>query len=157
LLWRDGRPDPARASPLREVRIVNAAELLWRTLRREDPSRSALVGSSKTLSWGEVRQRMANLVEDLRRRGVTRGDRVGILSRNVEEYAEAYWAIVSLGGVAVPLNFRLAAPEMRALIGHASPTAYMCSTEMLPNLLEVDPGAAERPLLLWGERDEVEQ
>lgn len=132
---------------------MNAADLLWRTLRREDPNGLALVGSRLELTWGEVRRRMSALVAALVARGVAPGDRVCILSRNIEEYAEAYWAIISAGAVAVPLNFRLAEPELERLIAHTEPTAYLVDAGMLPALERVDPSLPDTPTIVWGDGD----
>ncbi|MEZ5248444.1 MAG: AMP-binding protein [Ilumatobacteraceae bacterium] len=44
--------------------------------------------------------------------GVRQGDRVAIATRNYPEWAIAYWATVSLGAVAVPLNAWWTGPEL---------------------------------------------
>ncbi|MCR5177082.1 MAG: long-chain-fatty-acid--CoA ligase [Anaerovibrio sp.] len=51
--------------------------------------------------------------------GVRSGDRVGILSRNSADYVFAYFAIVSLGGIAVPINFQLSQREIAYIINDA--------------------------------------
>ena len=44
--------------------------------------------------------------------GVRQGDRVAIATRNYPEWAIAYWATVSIGAVAVPLNAWWTGPEL---------------------------------------------
>ena len=58
---------------------------------------------------GMVRALVRHLVDDL---GVRQGDRVAIATRNYPEWAIAYWATVSIGGVAVPLNAWWTGPEL---------------------------------------------
>jgi acyl-CoA synthetase (AMP-forming)/AMP-acid ligase II len=57
--------------------------------------------------------RFANRVANaLITRGVSRGQRVAFLSRNSAEYAAVQFGIAKSGAAAVPVNFRLAVPEM---------------------------------------------
>ncbi|MDP9092223.1 MAG: acyl--CoA ligase [Actinomycetota bacterium] len=131
---------------------MNAAELLWSTLRREEGSRLALVGDGLELSYAEVRRRLSALAACLLTGDVRTGDRVAMLSRNAPQYAEAYWAAISIGAISVPLNFRLAIPELRKLLIHCTPSAYFCSAEYVSVLELADPRACNVPIIYWGER-----
>ena len=61
----------------------------------------------------ECTNRYANALQEL---GVRYGDRVGILLFNSLEYWALHLAITKLGAIAVRLNFRLAAPELRYIL-----------------------------------------
>jgi long-chain acyl-CoA synthetase len=67
-------------------------------------ARSALVAAERTFTYADLRARVLALAAELGRRGVRPGDRVGVMLRNSPEFVIAYWAIVSAGAVAVPLN-----------------------------------------------------
>jgi len=80
------------------------------------PDATALRFLGNTLTWGELRGRVAALADALSRRGVGFGDRVMILMLNRTEFVESVLAINMLGAIAVPLNFRLTAAEIAFLV-----------------------------------------
>jgi len=57
--------------------------------------------------------RTANMLTHL---GVQKGDRVAILMANSAEYMDLYYALAKLGAVCVPLNWRLAVPELAFIL-----------------------------------------
>lgn len=70
-------------------------------------------------TWGELADRVARLASALDQLGVAPGDRVAILAGNGLGYYESLFAIFALGAAAVPLNTRLAPPELAFQIGDA--------------------------------------
>lgn len=80
------------------------------------PKATALRFLGKTLTWGDLRSRVAALADALNRRGVGFGDRVMILMLNRTEFVESVLAVNMLGAIAVPLNFRLTPAEIAFLV-----------------------------------------
>ncbi|WP_096283807.1 fatty-acid--CoA ligase FadD5 [Mycobacterium ahvazicum] len=80
------------------------------------PQAVALRFSGRTLTWADLQRRVTALAAALRRRGVGAGDRVMILMLNRPEFVEAMLATSMLGGIAVPLNFRLTPSEIAFLV-----------------------------------------
>ena len=62
---------------------------------------------------------MNRLVNGLKDLGVQKGDRIGIIQVNCNQYIEAYFAAAKLGAILVPLNFRAKADELTYMIGNA--------------------------------------
>jgi long-chain acyl-CoA synthetase len=82
-----------------------------------DPDQVALVdGDGRNQTYGELQQRSNRLAHHLLQRGVTAGDRVAHLDRNAPAAAELLLATAKIGAVLVPLNWRLAQPELQALL-----------------------------------------
>ncbi|BBY06560.1 fatty-acid--CoA ligase FadD5 [Mycobacterium noviomagense] len=81
------------------------------------PQAAALRFLGKTLTWGQLRHRVAALADALSRRGVGFGDRVMILMLNRPEFMEAVLAANMIGAIAVPVNFRLTPTEVAFLVG----------------------------------------
>ncbi|MGU3586790.1 long-chain-fatty-acid--CoA ligase [Rhodococcus sp. C26F] len=79
---------------------------------RVRPDRTALSFGGHDLSYRALDQRVNRVSRSLRTRGVRHGDRVAILMRNRIEFLESFYAVVRLGAIAVPVNFRLVAPEI---------------------------------------------
>lgn len=64
-------------------------------------------------TWAETRDRIARLAAGLQSLGCSDGDRVAVLALNSHRYFECLFAIPWAGGVMVPINIRLAPPEIR--------------------------------------------
>ncbi|BAJ33159.1 MULTISPECIES: long-chain fatty acid--CoA ligase [Kitasatospora] len=80
---------------------------------RKTPHRTALVHEGRRTSYAELHRRSGRLARLLHLRGVRRGDRVAFLGPNHPAFLEALFAAGRLGAVFVPLNTRLAPPELR--------------------------------------------
>jgi long-chain acyl-CoA synthetase len=66
----------------------------------------------RSSTWLEFALRCARLAEGLRTLGVRPGDRVAILAHNSDRYTEYFFGVALAGAVFVPINTRLAMPEM---------------------------------------------
>ncbi|ORV19678.1 fatty-acid--CoA ligase FadD5 [Mycobacterium celatum] len=80
------------------------------------PGATALRFLGKTITWGQLRDRVTALAAALSRRGVAFGDRVMILMLNRPEFVESVLAANMLGAIAVPVNFRLTPTELAFLV-----------------------------------------
>jgi acyl-CoA synthetase (AMP-forming)/AMP-acid ligase II len=100
--------------------------------RREAPDRVALVAGHHVhgelaLTYAELADRAARLAAVLAERGVGPGDRVGILldADAAADAHVAYHAAHHLGAIAVPLNSRYVARELRYVLEFARPAALV--------------------------------
>lgn len=80
------------------------------------PDAPALRFVGNTMTWADLRRRVAALAGALSGRGVGFGDRVMILMLNRTEFVESVLAANMIGAIAVPLNFRLAPTEIAVLV-----------------------------------------
>src|SRR5436305_1106627 len=80
------------------------------------PRMTALRYLGHTLTWVDLRHRVAALAAALSRHGVGFGDRVMILMLNRPEFVESVLAANMIGAIAVPLNFRLTPAEIALLV-----------------------------------------
>jgi fatty-acyl-CoA synthase len=80
------------------------------------PAATALRFMGNTLTWADLRDRVAKIAGALSRRGVANGDRVMILMLNRIEFVESVLAANLIGAIAVPVNFRLTPPEIAFLV-----------------------------------------
>jgi fatty-acyl-CoA synthase len=79
---------------------------------RKTPHRTALIHGDTTVTYADLHARTTRLAHALRARGIRRGDRVAYLGPNHPSYLETLFATGLLGAVFVPLNTRLAGPEI---------------------------------------------
>lgn len=80
------------------------------------PDAPALRFVGNTMTWADLRRRVAALEGALSGRGVGFGDRVMILMLNRTEFVESVLAANMIGAIAVPLNFRLTPTEIAVLV-----------------------------------------
>ena len=66
----------------------------------------------RSFTWAETLERVQRIAGALARAGVEPGDRVAILGTNSDVYLQCLFAIPWAGGIAVPINMRLAPPEI---------------------------------------------
>ena len=102
------------------------------------PDRDAIVFEGNRWSYAETTERTNRLAHALMGLGVKRGDRIGMLEVNCNQYVEAYFAAAKLGAIFVPLNFRAKADELQYMIGNAEAKILLVGTryvDMLDTLL----------------------
>jgi len=90
---------------------------LWRIVERNMynfPNQTALryPAGDRTFSWQELYDQSWELSWALAKQGLGKGGKVGILSPNKPEFILAFLAASALGATAVPINVRLAPPEI---------------------------------------------
>jgi acyl-CoA synthetase (AMP-forming)/AMP-acid ligase II len=95
------------------------------------PDKAITLFGGEATTYGEMARRAAALAGGLSERGVGRGDVVALLSYNCPEFLETVFAANYLGAVAMPINWRLAAPEVRYILEHAAARAIVCDESLL--------------------------
>ena len=88
---------------------------------KRTPGATAVVAPDRRLSFAELDDRVGRLGAALRGRGLRPGDRVALLAGNELEYIEIQGACARSGFTLVPLNTRLADPELAYIVGDAAP------------------------------------
>ncbi|NYT63558.1 long-chain fatty acid--CoA ligase [Alcaligenaceae bacterium] len=98
---------------------------LTKVINQWDKTRNtaiALVDGSVELTWGNFANRVASLASIFQARGIKQGERVAVLGQNSHRLIETLYGALWAGGVAVPLNWRLATPELIELCHDCEPT-----------------------------------
>ena len=91
----------------------------------------------KQLTWGEFdvhANRFANL---LLTRGIKKGDKVAILLMNCLEWLPVYFGILKAGAVAVPLNFRYTADEIKYCLEKSDSDALVFGPEFIGRVEQI--------------------
>src|SRR6202163_187697 len=102
------------------------------------PDKPALVFEGQALNYSAFHARIEQTARALKAEfGVSRGDRVAILSLNRPDYLVLLYACARLGAMLVPLNWRLAVAEQQFILSDASPKVLVLEqafAEILPAL-----------------------
>lgn len=88
------------------INVVDACIERWQS--PADAGRPAIIheaedGTTTTLTFGELRDRVLRVAAGLRAQGISRGDAVALFLPMIPEAVVAFYAIAALGAVAVPL------------------------------------------------------
>ncbi len=105
---------PGQRFEMESVEIDGIPTRVWKSappslralveLSRIHGARAACVLEDERVSFDAQFRAIAALAEALRARGIGTGDRVAAVMRNLPEWTVAFFAVTSLGAIAVPLN-----------------------------------------------------
>lgn len=107
-----------------------------------NPGGIATIQGERQRSWADVAARVPRLAGGIKALGVAEGDRVAILALNCDRYLEYYFAVLWAGAVALPLNTRLAAPEIARILADGAPKILFVDDAMRPLLDDLGPALA---------------
>ena len=95
----------------------------------------ATIDGDRQQTWQSLYDRVAKLAGSLAGLGLKPGDRVGILALNCDRYFESFFALSWAGLVFVPINTRLAPPEIVFWLADSECSAKHYSRIRLPRLV----------------------
>jgi len=116
------------------------------------PNRVAMTDGEIGVTYRELADRSAALADAFRRSGVRRGDRVAYLGPNHATYFDVLFAATAIGAVLVPINTRLAAPEVAHVLSDSGAGVVVVApthSEVLNRAL----GANSGPRIISTERE----
>jgi acyl-CoA synthetase (AMP-forming)/AMP-acid ligase II len=116
--------------------MIHTGELLARNARKF-PEREALVYEDKRYTYEELNGMVNKLANSLMELGLKKGDKVGMLSFNSDFFVVSYFAVMKAGGIVVPLNFRLAAPEVEYILDNSDSSFFIFGNEFLSLAAEI--------------------
>jgi long-chain acyl-CoA synthetase len=96
------------------------------------PERTAVIDGASRFTYRQLGERVHRLAAALLRIGLKRGDRVAILDWNSHRYLEGYYACAHAGLAFMPVNSRLAVPELRYVLKDSDARALLFSEPFLP-------------------------
>ncbi len=113
------------------VAAPTIATALERT-RHTHAQRTALVCEDRHITYSQLASRCERVGPALASLGLAPGDRVAILAANCHRYVEAYMGVPAAGMVLLPLNTRLAAPELISIVQAARPKVLVTDRDPGP-------------------------
>ena len=91
----------------------------------------------RELTWGDFDKKANRFANLLLSRGLRKGDKVAILMMNSIEWLPAYFGILKAGAVAVPLNFRYTAEEIKYCLSKADVSILIFGPEFVGRIEEI--------------------
>jgi fatty-acyl-CoA synthase len=110
--------------PLTPVRFLRYSE-------EQFPRKTAVVCGERRFTYAEFGERVGRLAGALCNLAVKPGDRVAFLSLNCHRLLEAYYGVLEAGCVLLPLNIRLAAPELTCILNDSGASVLFLEPEFV--------------------------
>ncbi|VVQ10858.1 Long-chain-fatty-acid--CoA ligase FadD13 [Pseudomonas fluorescens] len=114
--------------------VMNLGEMLNQIARRY-PDAPGFIRSGREHSWKEISMRVDSVAAALRDRGIRKGDKLLVHSRNNLPLFESAWIAFRLGAVWVPTNVRVT-PAEAAYLGSSSGAVAMLYDEGLEHYVD---------------------
>ncbi len=94
-----------------------------------DPEKEAIVCEDVRLTWSEANAEANKLAHAMKKLGVERGVRVGLLALNEPEYLSMFFGLGKIGAILVPINYRIAGPEMQYILSDSGADVFVFGPE----------------------------
>ncbi|SHM61144.1 long-chain-fatty-acid--CoA ligase [Cryptosporangium aurantiacum] len=120
---------------------------------RERGDHPAVSDGVRSLTYAELDARSTRIANALRADGVVPGDRIAVLDKNSVEIAEILLGAVKAGAVLIPLNWRLTARELSAVLRDAGATVLLAHPEFAATAeqVAVEVGTIVKAIQLGGD------
>lgn len=88
----------------------------------------------REMTWGVFEEKANRFANLLLKRGIGKGDKVAILLMNCLEWLPIYFGILKTGAIAVPMNFRYSAEEIKYCLDLSDAVALIFGPEFIGRL-----------------------
>ena len=126
---------------IREKRVT------WKEYELIEPT--ADVPYRREITWSVFNEKANRFANLLISRGVKKGDKVGILLMNCLEWLPIYFGILKTGALAVPLNFRYTADEIKYCVELAEVDILVFGPEFIGRVEEIVDDISKNRLLFY--------
>ncbi len=109
---------------------LSVAAILKETADRM-PDRTAIVVGTSGVTYSELWDQTRAYAGALRAKGVKPGDAVAVLIPNVADFPRVYFAVLSLGGIVVPIHALLKNDEIEYVLRDSRATMLVCAAPLL--------------------------
>jgi len=103
----------------------------------------------REITWKVFNEKANRFANFLLSRGITKGEKVGILLMNCLEWLPIYFGTLKTGAIAVPLNFRYTADEIKYCVDLAEVDILVFGTEFIGRVEQIADEICKNRLLLF--------
>lgn len=116
------------------------------------PNRIAYMSGTQQITFRQFDERINRLYGALRKRGLSKGDRVAILSYTRPEYMEVFGIAEKGGFITVPVNWRLKGEELAYQFNDSGAKALILQSPFVETINEIRPRIGVNHYICIGDR-----
>jgi len=122
--------------------LINSMNIAWWVKRWSEltPEKTAVIFEAGQISYRELHQRVRRTCRWLGSHAVQKGDRVAVFLDNCPEFIEIYLACAWMGAIFVPINYRLAPPELAYTLADAEPVLLVFGSAYTETVMDLFSG-----------------
>ncbi|WP_101947768.1 long-chain-fatty-acid--CoA ligase [Mycobacterium sp. 3519A] len=117
--------------------VTTIADIV-RVHARTRPDAVALVVGDRSITFAELDARSNKAAQAFSAAGVGVGDRVAFIEKNGAEFFDVVFGLAKLGAIGVPVNWRLAPPEMLHIVDDAQAKAVVVGAEFFGHVEAIE-------------------
>lgn len=121
-----------------DLATINTLGDIIRVHARRQPDRPLATFDDISATYGEVDTRSNRIAQKLREVGVSPGSRVAIVSTNRTEFFDVLFAVCKIGAVLLPVNWRLAPPELEYVLKDSATEVVFVGRNFVSSMQEVE-------------------
>ena len=118
------------------------SDFLNRAVKLYGPS-EAIVDGDQRFTYVQFNERVNQLAHGLTALGLSKGDRVAIISPNSHQFLETVYACAAIGAVIVPVNYRLIAADFEYIGQHAGAKLLIVDSDYTSLVDEIRPNLSD--------------
>ena len=127
--------------------LPETRRVTWKEFELMEPAASAYY--RREITWNVFNEKANRFANLLLERGIRKGDKVGILLMNCLEWLPIYFGILKTGALAVPLNFRYSADEIKYCVELAQVDILVFGPEFIGRVEEIADDISRGRLLYY--------
>jgi long-chain acyl-CoA synthetase len=102
----------------------------------------------KGITYKELKEKIDSVSNFLKQEGILPGDKVAILSENSVNWGIAYFAIITMGAVGVPIMTEFKSTEIKHILRHSESKAIFVSSKQFEKIEEYNSDELQLKILL---------
>jgi len=120
--------------------MIKSMNIAWWVQRWSElhPVKPAIFFEDREISYLQLHQKANATGCWLQSLGIEKGDRVAVMMENCPEFVDLYIACSRLGAIFVPVNFRLAAPELDYTLRNSRPRLFVFGSACTETVMELN-------------------
>ncbi len=127
--------------------IQETRRVLWKDYELIQPTSSFWY--RREITWHVFDEKANRFAQLLISRGVKKGDKVAILLMNCLEWLPIYFGILKTGAIAVPMNFRYSAEEIRYCLDLADVNVLVFGSEFIGRIESIEETISQNRILFY--------
>lgn len=133
---------------MQELKKLTLLHLIRNSAEKYSERPSIAFIDSQPLTYREFKNKIESVSAFLKSEGIIAGDKVAILSENQPNWAIAYFAITTMGAIAVPIMTEFSVAEVHHVLRHSESKAIFISAKQYSKIEDFKDGNIQLQILL---------